>query len=221
VALGVTRVSGKTESEGIEWPRARTGSSGVLDEDCRVGLSCSNGCPPWTTLLEEGPGEPAARIKAQGEEELSLLVLNALIAGSALRGSWINEGDHEQGSVGLRCSCGLLLVPRNLAGISGTSGSEARLIVDSGDFRTIVEEVERLAEESVDPDRLRGIGLHKRLRAEGEGVAVDEGLTARCEGEYGEGEKNVDGLLFAWKAPGDGDLLVPDADRRLGGYIAD
>jgi hypothetical protein len=94
--------------------------------------------------------------------------------------------------------------------------------VDSGDFRTIVEEVERLAEESVDPDRLRGIGLHKRLRVEGEGVAVDEGLTARCEGEYGEGEKNVDGLLFAWKAPGDGDLLlVPDTDRRLGGYIAD
>jgi len=222
MALGVTRVSEKTETEGIEWPRARTGSAGVLDEDCRVESSCSDGSTNWTTLLEERPDELAARIEAQGEG-LSLLVLNALIAGSALRGSWVNEGDHEQGSVGLRCSCGLLLESRNLAGIIGTSGSEARLIVESGDFRTIVEEDERLVEERVDPDRLRGRELHKRLRAEGEGVAVDEGLTARCDGGYGEGERNGDGLLFAWKAPGNGDLLlvVPDADRRLGGYIAD
>jgi hypothetical protein len=219
--LGVTRVSEQTEIEGIEWPRARIGSLGVMDEDCRVRLSCSDGSTTWTTLREESPAELATRVRAQGEA-LSLSVLNALIAGSALRGSCVNEGDHEQGSVGLRCSWGLLLAPRNLAGINGTSGSEARLIVESGDFRTIVEEVERLAEETVDADRLRGRELLNRLRAEGEGIAVDEGLTARCDGRYGEGEKNADGLLFAWKAPGDGDLLlVPDADRRLGGYIAD
>jgi hypothetical protein len=40
--------------------------------------------------------------------------------------------------------------------MSGTSGSEARLMVDSGDFRVLVEDVERLTEEMVDPARVDG-----------------------------------------------------------------
>jgi hypothetical protein len=131
----------KTEIEGIEWPRARTGSSGGMDEERRVRLSSSDGSANRTTLVEDRPGELAKRIEGR-TAVFSPSVLKALIAGSALSGACVNEGDHEQGSVGLRCSCGLLFASRNFAGITGTSGSEARLIVESGDFRTLVEEVD-------------------------------------------------------------------------------
>lgn len=76
--------------------------------------------------------------------------------GSALKGACINAGDQEQGSVGLRCNEGLLWASRNFAGIIGTSGSDALLMVESGDFRLLVEEVERLTVETMDPAWLGG-----------------------------------------------------------------
>lgn len=86
----------------------------------------------------------------------SLPKLRVLIAGSALRGACVSEGDQQQGNVGLRCSGGLFWASRNLAGMIGTSGSDARLMVESGDFWLLVEEVERLTEENVDPARPGG-----------------------------------------------------------------
>jgi hypothetical protein len=64
----------------------------------------------------------------------------------------------------------------------GTSGSEARLMVDSGDLRMLVEEVDRLTEETVEAARLGGREL-KKLPSED--VAVGAGLAFRYDGEYG------------------------------------
>ncbi len=89
----------------------------------------------------------------------------------------------------------------------GTSGSEARLIVESGDFRVLVEEVERLTEESVDPARVGGNELLKIPSADGEGVVVDDELAERYEGEY-----------WIWGMKLDGEARAPvDEYRRLGG----
>lgn len=107
-------------------------------------------------------------------------MLNALIAGSALSGACVNRGDQEHGSVGFRHNCGLFFVSRNLAGITGTSGSEARLMVESGDFRVLVEEVERLTEQMVELARVGGREVDQLA-----GVAVDDELVERYDGEYG------------------------------------
>lgn len=101
----------------------------------------------------EGPGAWAGR-GADRSGLVSFSALKALMAGSALKGAWLSEGDHEQGSVGLRCSCDFLLGSRNRAGMTGTSGSEARRIVDRGDFRMLAEDVERLAEETEEVARV-------------------------------------------------------------------
>ena len=64
----------------------------------------------------------------------------------------------------------------------GTSGSDARRIVERGDFRLLVEDVERLTEESVDSAREGDNEPYGLANEEGEYVLVDEGLTELYEG---------------------------------------
>lgn len=78
------------------------------------------------------------------------------MAGSVLKGAWLKESDQKQGSVGLRCKCDVCSASRNLAGMIGTSGSDALRIVESGDLRALVEELDRLAEEIVEAARVGG-----------------------------------------------------------------
>lgn len=78
--------------------------------------------------------------------------------------------------MGLRCNCGLLVTSRNFAGMMGTSGSDARRIVERGDFRLLVEDVERLTEESVDSAREGDSEPYGLDNAEGEHMLVDDGL---------------------------------------------
>lgn len=145
----LTKVGCGATLEGIEWPRARTGNSGGSSEFRREKLRSSEGSRKRIPLMDD-LCRAVARLRWGG---VSLSVLNARIAGSALNGAWVNDGDHEQGSVGLRFSSGLSFASRNLAGITGTSGSDARLMVESGDFRVLVDEVERLTDETVDSAR--------------------------------------------------------------------
>ena len=148
-------MSAESILEGMERPRARTGNSGGMDESCKEGSRSCEGSMNRTPLVEEG-FRRLTLLKTGRSNEVSFIVLNARIAGSALKGAWIKGGDHEQGSVGLRCNCFLLFASRNFAGITGTSGSEARLIVERGDFRVLVREDEQLTEETVDPVRVGG-----------------------------------------------------------------
>lgn len=132
---------------------------------------------------------------------ISLSMLNALMAGSALKGAWVKVDDHEQGSVGLRCNRVLPSAFRNFAGMTGTSGSEARLMVESGDFRVLVEELERRTDETVVLTRGGGEEPQKVPIAKGTGVVVDE-LAERYDCEYGICDEDVDGPLFKRNEPG-------------------
>ena len=58
----------------------------------------------------------------------------------------------------------------------GTSGSDARLIVDKGDLRLLVDEVERL---TVEPEGARGVGSEYNVLPEMDGRPVDDWLLDR------------------------------------------
>lgn len=123
-------------------------------------------------------------------------VLNALIAGSALSGACVNKGDHEHGSVGLRRNLGLFLGSKNFAGITGTSGSDARLMVDNGDFRLLVEEVERLTIEKGEAGRFGDEDVDDLLKVNWDSMFVYDELVERYDGEYGICGKKADRFLF-------------------------
>jgi hypothetical protein len=165
---------------GMEWPRARTGSSGRIDGPCAHRLRSTEGSATRMPVKDDCRALAPQFTGRSGP--ISYSVLKALIAGSALNGAWVSEGDQEQGSVGLRWSCGLLVASRNFAGMIGTSGSDARRIVERGDLRLLVEDIERLTEETVESDRVGGRKPPPLTSTEGEDLLVDEGLIERHEG---------------------------------------
>lgn len=102
----------------------------------------------------------------------------------------------------------------------GTSGSEARRMVESGDFRALVEELERLTEEFVDPARLGGKELYMLPSVEGDGVLVEEKLVERYGSIYGSRGARPKGVPFRWKEPG-GERSPVEEHLEPDGYIAD
>jgi hypothetical protein len=129
---------------------------------------------------------PSGSIKGSSRADPSE-VLNARIAGSALSGAWRSKGDQanrrEERRIGDRWDEAwlLLLTLRNLFGMMGTSGWEARRMVDSGDEEDEMEDGARVGKLDVEVSYSETEG-----RGEVVEVDVDVDLSERCDVEDGQ-----------------------------------